>query len=237
MKTYIWSLPTRIFHWLLVIGMIVAYLVSEEDNLLNIHSSIGYMIGILILFRIIWGFFGPKYSRFRDFPMGMQSLKAFVTDMKSSKSNSPGHNPVASLVMLGIILFSLAIVVSGISLLASKGQGLFSSLQTGFSSDTLKEIHEITVNIVIALVIAHLLGNLVDFIFNRKAGTLTSMFTGYKNIEGENVKLSSIQKIIAGIGILSALAILPYSLITQKITVKAENQEQKAQTQEEDDDD
>ena len=82
-----------------------------------------------------------------------------------------------------------------------------------------------------------MLGNLVDFIFNRKAGTLTSMFTGYKNIEGENVKLSSIQKIIAGIGILSALAILPYSLITQKITVKAENQEQKAQTQEEDDDD
>ena len=237
MKTYIWSLPTRIFHWLLVIGMIVAYLVSEEDSLLNIHSSIGYMIGILILFRIIWGFFGPKYSRFRDFPMGMKSIKAFITDLKSSKSQSPGHNPAASVIMLAIILFSLLIVISGILLLASKGQGLFAAVQVGLSSDALKEIHEIAVNIVIGLVIAHLLGNLVDFIFNRKAGTLTSMFTGYKNIEGENAKLSSIQKIIAGIGILSALAILPYSLITQKITVKAENQEQKAQTQEEDDDD
>ncbi len=62
MKTYIWSWPTRIFHWLLVIGMVAAYLLAEEEELLNYHSAVGYMVGILILFRIIWGFAGPKYS-------------------------------------------------------------------------------------------------------------------------------------------------------------------------------
>jgi cytochrome b len=229
MKTYIWSMPTRIFHWLLVIGMITAYLVSEEEALLNIHSSVGYMVGILIIFRIIWGFAGPKYSRFSDFPIGVNSLKTFVTNMKSSKSNSPGHNPAASVVMLGIILFSLIIVISGTLLLASEGQGLFAFIQTALSEDTLKGIHEIAVNIVIGLVILHLLGNLVDFIFNKKVGTLQSMFTGYKNIEGENIQLSSSQKIVAAIGIVLALAILPYSITTQKITIKGEKQEQNDQ--------
>ena len=237
MKTYIWSLPTRIFHWLLVIGMVVAYIVSEEEELLNIHSSIGYAVGILLIFRIIWGFAGPKYSRFADFPLGITALKSFFTDMKKSKSQSPGHNPAAALVMLGIILLGLLIVISGTLLLASKGQGLFSSVNIGLTSDSLKEIHEIAVNIVIALVIFHLLGNLVDFIFNKKVGTLQSMFTGYKNIDGESIKLNSFQKILAAVGILSALAIFPYSEINQKIDIKSDNKEQQVKENEEADED
>lgn len=225
MKTYIWSLPTRIFHWLLVIGMVAAYILSDDEALLNFHSSVGYMVGILIIFRIIWGFFGPKYSRFTDFPIGLNSLKTFITDMKGSKSHSPGHNPAASIVMLGIILFTLLIVVSGILLLASEGQGLFSFVQSGLSEDTLKETHEIAVNIIIGLVIVHLIGNVVDFIFNNKVGTLKSIFTGYKNIDGDSVKLNSFQKILAAIGILAALAIVPYSINTQKIAAEAENTE------------
>lgn len=226
MKTYIWSLPTRIFHWLLVTGMVAAYLVAEEEELLNIHSSIGYMVGILLIFRLIWGFAGPKYSRFTDFPIGITALRSFFADMKKSKSQLPGHNPAASLVMLGIIGFGLLIVVSGTLLLASEGQGFFSPLNIGLTSNSLKEIHEIAVYCVIGLVIAHLLGNLVDFIFNKKAGTLQSIFTGFKSIEGESIMLSSFQKIVAFIGIVAALAILPYSLSTQKITPKAENTEQ-----------
>lgn len=237
MKTYIWTLPTRIFHWILVIGMVAAYIVSEEEELLHLHSSFGYVVGILLIFRIIWGFAGPKYSRFSDFPISFTALKSFLTDMKKSKSHSPGHNPAASLVMLGIILLGLAIVVSGSLLLASKGQGFFSSVSIGLSSHTLKEIHEISVNLVIALVILHLLGNLVDFISNRKAGTLQSMFTGYKNIEGESTQLNTFQKIIATIGIVSALAIFPYSEINQKIDVKNENKEQQVKENEDADND
>lgn len=237
MKAYIWSLPTRIFHWLLVIGMVAAYIVAEEEELLNLHSSIGYVVGILIIFRISWGFAGPKYSRFSDFPIGITGLKSFFANMKKSKSQSPGHNPAAALVMLGIILLGLIIVISGSLLLASKGQGLFSSVTVGLSSGTLKGIHEISVNVVIALVIFHLLGNLVDFIYNKQAGTLQSMFTGYKNIEGESIKLNTFQKILATLGIVSALAIFPYSQINQKIEVKSENKEQQSKESEEQDED
>ncbi len=237
MKTYIWTLPTRIFHWLLVAGMVVAYVVSEEDELLNIHSSVGYMVGVLIAFRIIWGFFGPKYSRFTDFSFGLKALKAFITDMKTSKSQHAGHNPGASFVMFGIIICTLLIVVSGALLLAADGQGLFRSIQIGMSSDTLKEIHEIAVNIVIVLVILHLIGNTVDFIFNRQAGTLTSMFTGYKNMTAESASLNTFQKVLATMGIIAALIIVPYSLTTQKLTPQSEKNELHENGSSEDEDD
>jgi cytochrome b len=237
MKTYIWSLPTRLFHWLLVAGMVAAYLLGEEEELLSVHSAVGYAVGILIVFRIIWGIAGPKYSRFRDFPVGISSLKSFISDMKGSKNQSPGHNPAASLIMLGIIFFTLLIVVSGTLLLASEGQGFFSSFSIGMSSDSLKEVHEIAVYIVIGLVIVHLLGNLVDFIFHKETGTLQSIFTGYKNIEGESVKLTSFQKILAAIGIILALAIIPYTLLNQKIDPKNEGTEQQGKESESGEDD
>lgn len=225
------------FHWLLVAGMVAAYLLGEEEELLSVHSAVGYAVGILIVFRIIWGIAGPKYSRFRDFPVGISSLKSFISDMKGSKNQSPGHNPAASLIMLGIIFFTLLIVVSGTLLLASEGQGFFSSFSIGMSSDSLKEVHEIAVYIVIGLVIVHLLGNLVDFIFHKETGTLQSIFTGYKNIEGESVKLTSFQKILAAIGIILALAIIPYTLLNQKIDPKNEGTEQQGKESESGEDD
>jgi cytochrome b len=217
--------------------MVAAYLLGEEEELLSVHSAVGYAVGILIVFRIIWGIAGPKYSRFRDFPVGISSLKSFISDMKGSKNQSPGHNPAASLIMLGIIFFTLLIVVSGTLLLASEGQGFFSSFSIGMSSDSLKEVHEIAVYIVIGLVIVHLLGNLVDFIFHKETGTLQSIFTGYKNIEGESVKLTSFQKILAAIGIILALAIIPYTLLNQKIDPKNEGTEQQGKESESGEDD
>jgi hypothetical protein len=58
-------------------------------------------------------------------------------------------------------------------------------------------------------------------------------------MDAEGIKLNSFQKIIATIGILAALAIVPYSITTQKITPEAENtekQNQENENEEEDDD-
>jgi len=60
MKIYIWSLPTRIFHWLLVIGMVAAYILSDEEELLNFHSSLEYMVGILIISGLYGDLSGPN---------------------------------------------------------------------------------------------------------------------------------------------------------------------------------
>ena len=78
---------------------------------------------------------------------------------------------------------------------------------------------------------------LENFIFNKKVGTLQSIFTGYKNIEGESIKLSSFQKILATVGIVSAIAIFPYSELNQKVDIKSEHKEQPAKGNEDSDED
>lgn len=68
-KSYIWTLPTRVFHAFFAIFILFAFL-SDEDNLLQYHAIIGYAIFILLFFRVIWGFIGPSHSKFKEFPLG-----------------------------------------------------------------------------------------------------------------------------------------------------------------------
>lgn len=75
MKTYIWSLPTRLFHWLLAIGFTVAYILGDFDNLENWHFAFGAFVGSLIFFRLFFGLVGPEYSNFKDFQIAWKTRK------------------------------------------------------------------------------------------------------------------------------------------------------------------
>ena len=46
-KSYIWTLPTRIFHILLALFVLIAFLTNEGSKLLNYHAMAGYVVGIL----------------------------------------------------------------------------------------------------------------------------------------------------------------------------------------------
>ncbi|MDD4554340.1 MAG: cytochrome b/b6 domain-containing protein [Bacteroidales bacterium] len=125
-SSYIWSLPTRLFHCLLVIGIAGAFLTEEEEQI-SLHAALGYMAGALILFRFIWGIMGPAYSRFSDFPVSLHSIKSFLLNIRKDYGYA-GHNPAASVVMILIMVFVVLTVFSGICLLTSDGKGFFAGL-------------------------------------------------------------------------------------------------------------
>ena len=189
MKTLIWTLPTRIFHWLLALGFTTTYILGDFEENMNFHFAFGAFVGVLILFRILFGLIGPKYSNFRDFPIGLNHQKAFVKSY-FSKNTYVGHNPFGSLVMLSILLIGLLCGISGYLLTV----GPNNILNIIGNNELLEEIHEVLANVFLGLVIMHLLGVLLDAVFHWKTGTLISIFNGYKNVEVENVKLNIFQK-------------------------------------------
>ncbi len=203
-KTYVWGLPTRLFHWLLVLSLAGAY-VAEESNL-TAHVALGYLAGILMIFRLIWGLVGPEYVRFRDFPVGVRSIKQFLSDMRNNGQKHAGHNPAASLVMLGIMLIVLMVVFSGLMTLSQEGgQGLFKSVAIP-AGIRFKEVHEFWVQVLIALTVLHLVGLIVDTILHPQTGTLKSMFSGYKSgISGENASMNGFQKFFSFVWIIAPL--------------------------------
>jgi cytochrome b len=191
MKTYIWTFPTRIFHWLLAIGFTTAYILGNSDNLENLHFAFGAFVGILLIFRLLFGLFGPMYSNFRDFPISLKSQKEFITTYFSKTKIYAGHNPAASVVMLLILIVGLVCGISGYLLYTSGNNGL----NIGISEDFLEESHEVSANLFLIFAGIHLLGILADVLFHSKTGTLQSIFTGYKNIETNSARLNGFHKV------------------------------------------
>ncbi|NCW90371.1 MAG: cytochrome b/b6 domain-containing protein, partial [Rhodocyclales bacterium] len=47
-RILVWDIPTRLFHWSLVLCFIVAYLTSESERLQLWHVTAGYLFGALL---------------------------------------------------------------------------------------------------------------------------------------------------------------------------------------------
>jgi len=221
MKSYIWTLPTRIFHWLLVIAVVASYFLSDEESTINFHVAFGLLAGGLAVFRVFWGFFGPKHSRFKDFPLGLRSIIRSFKEVAAPVKEYAGHNPLASLVMLAIVIDVLAIACSGILLVSSKGN-FIPALSNPALADSYKEIHEAVVNLLFLLIGIHLLGIIIDFIQNArtKKYALPSMFTGRKNIEGENAKLNTFQKVFFILMLSISLLMFIFSAVKNDYNIK-----------------
>ena len=193
MRTRIWTMPTRIFHWLLAIGFASAYILSDFEDLNKFHFAFGAFVGTLAIFRILFGFVGPKYSHFRDFPIGIKKLKEFFRTLPDKTKTYIGHNPAAAAIMLGILMTAVLCGISGYLFQGVKSH----AFDIGINRKTLKEIHEVLANLFLILVAVHFLGVIIDNFLHRKVGTITSIFNGYKNIEADNIHLNLFQKIFS----------------------------------------
>jgi len=215
MKTYVWTLPTRIFHTLLVIFVFNAYITAEWDDFLSLHVALGSALGVLILYRVLWGVVGPKYSKFSDFNINKTALKEYIFSIFNLKKEYIGHNPAAGFTMVGIIIVLLLLTITGfLTYGIQENRGVFAFLHGSFFKDMelFEEIHEFLGATLWVLIAAHVSGVLLDRLLHAKHETLNSIVSGYKNIQGESVKLSFFQKIISVVGIGFSIFVLVYAL-------------------------
>ena len=214
-KSYIWSLPTRVFHLLFALFILIAFL-TDDDKLLKFHAIAGYSILILLFFRVYWGYFGPKYSLFRDFPANKSEAKEFFKNIFDDKQKYIGHNPLASYVMIAMLIVTFIVIVTGILAYGiQEGKGLASFLNDSFFKNMklFKEIHEFFANFLIFLIVAHLTGVAFDRVFHKKHETLNSIATGYKMTdEDESIKLSFFQKLFAIFMFVAFIAFLIFNI-------------------------
>ncbi|MFQ6686023.1 cytochrome b, partial [Bordetella pertussis] len=75
----IWDLPTRLFHWAFAAAVIGALVTVKLGGLyMDWHVRFGLTALGLVLFRLIWGFVGPRHARFATFVRGPGAMLAYL---------------------------------------------------------------------------------------------------------------------------------------------------------------
>lgn len=178
----VWDPLVRVFHWSLVSAFFIAYI--TEDNLLDLHVYAGYLIGGLLVFRLIWGIVGTRYARFTNFVKRPSEVWAYL---KSILSLHPrrylGHNPAGGAMVIALLLSLILTTVSGIAIYGiEESAGPLAASLSGageFWEDVAEELHEFFANATLALVFFHVLGVLMTSL-QHKENLVKSMVDGLK---------------------------------------------------------
>ena len=155
----IWDWPTRIFHWLLA-TLVLALVITGNvgGNAMVWHFRCGYAVLSLLIFRLIWGFCGGHWSRWRQLACTPQLIWQYF---KSSLPQPPflGHNPLGSLAVIAILaLLALQVSTGLISDDEISNAGPLVSLVSGSSVSLATSWHKgFGKTFILLLVAVHLL--------------------------------------------------------------------------------
>lgn len=112
----VWDPALRAFHWALAALVIGNWLLGKFGPTdMSLHFWLGYTIIGLLLFRLLWGFFGPATARFANFLRGPRAVLAYARDMiRPRPSLWPGHSPVGALAVVAMLAVLILQVTTGL---------------------------------------------------------------------------------------------------------------------------
>ena len=111
-RVRVWDLPTRLFHWLLAF-FVIALVATAYTGAMEWHARAGYVVLALLLFRIVWGFIGGRWSRFTRFLYSPGSVAGYLRG-QPHPDHLVGHNPLGAGSVFAMLLVLLAQVATGL---------------------------------------------------------------------------------------------------------------------------
>jgi len=184
-STRVWDLPTRLFHWALAIA-VIGMIGTGLNAAMEWHFRLGYTVLALLLFRVLWGFVGGRWSRFRAFIYGPGSLTAYLRG-RAHPDHLIGHTPLGALSVFAVLAILAVQVATGLMAddeISASGpltrfvSGEVVSLATGWHKAQGKWT-------VIALVSLHVLAVLF-YVLVKRHRLVRPMVTGDKLVSSES---------------------------------------------------
>ena len=210
----IWDIPIRVFHWLLVLLLVGSWYTVVIEYNMDRHMLIGYAILALLLFRLFWGFIGPKYSRFSSFIYSPKETIAYLKTFFSKKSGSyAGHNPLGAIAVFALMASIIFQAVSG--LFATDDFYVYGPFSYWVSADTsfrLTNLHYQNFDLLLVLGGIHIVAIFYYLLFKRE-NLITSMFTGRKNKTDDRWQAINNSKLITALMLIAASAAAIYALV------------------------
>lgn len=190
--------PTRVYHWLLALSFLGAYLSGDSERLRALHVTLGYTMAGLIVFRLLYGLFGPRQIRLsvlrNKLALGPVWLRGLPANLAKGQVNwQPGQNLLMALAITLLLLCVLPLTLSGYAIYHEWG------------GEWLEELHEFFGNGYLMLVLSHL-GLLLGISLLRGKNQALPMLTG--RLAGKGPDL--VRRNQGWLAILLLLAVLGY---------------------------
>ena len=182
-RVRVWDLPTRLFHWLLFVAVVALVVTAKVGgNAMVWHFRLGYLVLSLLLFRLVWGVLGGRWSRFGSFLHSPQATWRYLRG-QGDEASSIGHSPTGA-----ASVFALLLVLA-----AQVGSGLLSDDEIAFSGPLTRFVSGDTVGLatwyhkavgqwaVIGLVVLHVLAVLF-YLWGKRQNLIAPMVHGDKQL-------------------------------------------------------
>jgi cytochrome b len=215
----IWDLPTRLFHWLLVVCFLGLIITGNVGGLwMDWHFRFGYAVLCLLVFRVLWGFVGGYWSRFATFVYSPSSLFLYLRGC-SPDLHRVGHNPLGALSVFALLAALCIQVLSG--LLSDDDifhRGPWAVWASYDWIETASRYHkQIGKFVVIGLVVLHVLA-LVFYKVVKHQALVKAMITGDKALDTQvPVSADAPPQRIKALVVFAISVVMTYGIVHLKI--------------------
>lgn len=166
----VWDLPLRLWHWALAVSVLAAWFTPTVHD--SLHRILGYTTIGLLAFRLVWGFWGSRHSRFRMVGVRLRAAPFYLWNLRRGITGRYiGLNPAGTLMLVALLL---ALAVSAIT-------GALSVTVTFFGVWWIEDTHAYASDAVIVLAVLHIVG-VVGMSLLQRENLIRAMITGRKRI-------------------------------------------------------
>lgn len=199
--TKVWDGFIRGFHWLLVLGLVVLY-ISGEQEWMDLHFVMGYLVLALFATRLIWGLLGSDTAKLSALFHSPRAVKQAIT----SEPKQYGHNPAGSYMVLVFFVLIAVQLLSG--LMTTDDILMEGPLVAVVSSDWVElagTLHHANIDFLIAAIVVHIVAIVV---YRLKGKNLVKTLVTGKTAEHSELPVPSMKKGIIGYAIFIGLSVL-----------------------------
>jgi len=168
--------PTRVFHWLLALCFVGAYVTSEGERWRLVHVTLGYTMAGLLSWRVLWGLLGPRHARLGALWRKTQGVRNVLLSLRGGQALN-GRQLQTVLMAVGVLA-----LMSVIALTTASGYVVYQD----WWGEAFEEVHEVMGNTLLSLVLAHV-ALVVGISVWRRQNQVTPMITGRTAGAGQDV--------------------------------------------------
>lgn len=219
----IWDLPTRLFHWTLVLGIGFSWFCAETGgNWMVWHERSGIFLLALVLFRMVWGVVGSDTARFSQFLTAPAEAVRHWRAIKGQGGTAfhAGHNPLGAWMVVALLAVVLLQGSSGLFATDDIAtEGPLAGLVSGKTAELLTSIHHLTFNVILLLAMMHIAAVLF-YRFIKRTNLIKAMVVGKADWPASQPHPQGLQFKPAWLGLLVFVAV--YGLLSVGIRLLAD---------------